>query len=118
MAEDDPRREIERLEARIEQLAQTIERCRKLMLIARAAMCVGGVVLVAALLGAIGSDPAVMIAAAAAVLGGIVLSGSNRSTAEEARTNLAAAEAERTALIGRIELRLVGANGASRRAGT
>jgi len=114
MGEDDPRREIEQLEARIEQLAETIERCRKLMLIARAAIGAGGVLLVAALLGVIGSDPAVMIAATAAVLGGIVLSGSNRSTAEEANANLAAAEAERRSLIGRIELRLVGANGVSR----
>jgi uncharacterized membrane protein YeaQ/YmgE (transglycosylase-associated protein family) len=117
MGEDDPRREIERLEARIEQLADTIERCRKLMLIAKVAIGLGGAALAAALLGAIGSDPTAFIAGTAAVIGGIVLIGSNSSTAEEARANLAAAEAERTALIGGIELRLVGANGASPPAG-
>jgi hypothetical protein len=69
---------------------------------------------VAVLLGAIRSDPAVMIAALAAVIGGIVLLGSNGSTAEEASADLAAAEAERAELIGAIDLRLVPGHDAAR----
>jgi hypothetical protein len=49
-----------------------------------------------------------MGAGIAAMLCGIVLLGSNRSTEEEASAQRAAAEAERAALIGGIELRVVG----------
>jgi hypothetical protein len=59
------------------------------------------------LIGAIQFDPSVMAVAVAAVLGGIVATGSNRSTAREATHELAAAEAKRAALIGQIDLRLV-----------
>jgi hypothetical protein len=114
MSETDPRREIVRIEARIEQLAETIERCRKLMLISKLAIAAGGVAIVATWLGAIRSDPAVMIAGLAAAIGGIVLLGSNGSTAEETSAELAAAEAERAELIGRIDLRLVPGNDVSR----
>ena len=47
------------------------------------------------------------IAAIAALIGGIVLFGSNNSTLQQARAALRAAEAERAMLIGRIELRVV-----------
>jgi hypothetical protein len=52
-------------------------------------------------------NPAVMGIAAAAVLGGIVAAGSNRSTAKEAAHELTALEAKRATLIGQLELRLV-----------
>jgi hypothetical protein len=52
-------------------------------------------------------DPSVIAVAVAAVLGGIVAAGSNRSTAIEAMHELTAAEAKRAALIGQIDLRLV-----------
>jgi hypothetical protein len=45
--------------------------------------------------------------AMAALLGGIVVWGSNGSTANEAANELAAAEANRKALIGLIDLRVV-----------
>jgi hypothetical protein len=48
-----------------------------------------------------------MAVAVAAVLGGIVAAGSNRSTAKEAAHELTAAEAKRAALIGQIDLQLV-----------
>jgi hypothetical protein len=67
----------------------------------------GSVGLIAALVGAIHFDLTVMAVAMAAVLGGIVVAGSNRSTAQEATNELAAAEAKRTALIEQIELLLV-----------
>jgi hypothetical protein len=57
--------------------------------------------------GALQFDPSVMALAVAAALGAIVAVGSSRSTAKEARHELTAAEAKRTALIGQIDLRLV-----------
>jgi hypothetical protein len=48
-----------------------------------------------------------MALAVAAVLGGIVAAGSSYSTAKEARHELTAADAKRTALIGEIDLQLV-----------
>jgi hypothetical protein len=107
MSDGDPHDEIVRLEARIEALAATIESCRKFILAARFAMTGGGILLAAILFGAIRFDPALMALGVAAVLGGIVVSGSNASTAKEAAKDMAAAEADRAALIGLIDLRVV-----------
>ena len=103
----DPHDAIERLEARIEQLTTRIEGCRKLILAAKIAMAGGGVVLAGLLFGGIRFDPAWLAGAAAATIGGSVLWGSNVGTAREAEAEIAAAEAERAALIGQIELRVV-----------
>jgi uncharacterized protein YhaN len=102
----DPHREIARLEDRIEQLAQKLEGCRKYALAARLAMALGGVLLLALIVGIARADLA-LPASIAALLGGIVLAGSNQSTAKEAAAELAEAEAERKELIGRIDLREV-----------
>jgi hypothetical protein len=107
MPDIDPHDEIERLEAQIENLAARIENCRKFILAGRIAVAVGGVLLVALLLGAIRFDLQLMMLAMAALLGGIVAWGSNGSTAKEAEGELAAAEANRKALIGLIDLRVV-----------
>jgi outer membrane murein-binding lipoprotein Lpp len=107
MNEDDHRAEIERLEADIDQLAAKIESCRKSILAGRIAIAGGGVVLIARLIGAIQFDSAVVGIAAAAVLGGIVVAGSNRSTQKEAALELTAIEAQRAGLIGQLDLRLV-----------
>jgi len=107
MSDIDPHNEIERLEAQIEDLAARIENCRKFILAGRIAVAIGGVLLVALLLGAIRFDLQLMMLAMAAFLGGIVVWGSNGSTANEAKSDLAAAEANRKALIGMIDLRLV-----------
>jgi hypothetical protein len=103
----DPRDEIVRLEAHIEELAAKVENCRKFILAARIATWGGGVVLAAMLIGAVRADPAVMAGAAAALLGGIVGWGSNNSTAKEACKEMAAAEAKRVALIETIDLRAI-----------
>jgi hypothetical protein len=107
MNEGDPRNEIERLEVEIDGLAAKIESCRKFILSGRAAVAVGGMVLIAALVGAIQFNPSLLGIAAAAVLSGIVAAGSNHSTAREAKNELAALEAKRSALIRQLELRLV-----------
>jgi hypothetical protein len=100
--------QIARLEAQIEDHADAIERCRKIGLAAKAAISVGGVVIVAVLFGLINFDPTAMIAALAAVIGGAVVFGSNASTQKQTTAALKAAEALRAELIAQIELRLVG----------
>jgi hypothetical protein len=107
MDDVDPHQEIVRLEAQIEVLAARIESCRKFILAGRIAAAVGGVLLIALLIGAIRFDLQLMMLAMAALLGGIVVWGSNGSTANEAKSELAAAEANRKALIGLIDLRVV-----------
>jgi hypothetical protein len=99
--------EIVRLEAQIDELAARIESCRKFILAGRTAVMGGGAGLIAMLAGAIRFDPSVMTLAIAAVLGGIVAAGSNRSTANEARRELSVAETKRKSLIEQIDLRLV-----------
>ena len=109
----DPHDEIGRLEARVEVLASKIENCRKFILVSRASVVLGGLLLLAWMAGAIRLDPAILTAAIVAALGGIVLLGSNSSTAKEATAELVDVEARRTALIGQIDLRVVsGGNGA------
>ena len=105
--EIDPHQEIVRLEAQIEVLAARIENCRKFILAGRIALAIGSVLLVALLLGAIRFDLQLMMLAMAALLGGIVVWGSNGWTANEAEDELAAAKANRKALIGMIDLRVV-----------
>jgi len=105
--DDDIRGGIVRLEAEIEQLAETIESARKLILISKAAMGVAALLIVGGLFGLITLDPAVLIGAFGVVLGGIVVFGSNASTLEQARTATKAAELRRSELIGQIDLRVV-----------
>jgi hypothetical protein len=85
---DGTRDEIVRLAAQAEELAARIESCRKFILAGWVAIVAAGLVLLAMLLGLIGSDPSVLGPAVAAVLGGIVAAGSNRSTAKEASMEL------------------------------
>lgn len=107
-SDGDPRDEIVRIEAQIEELAARIESCRKFILAARIAIGAGVVVLVAMLFGVLQPDLTIMTAAMGAVVGGIVVGGANASTAKEAAADLAAAEQQRAALIGMIDLRVVG----------
>jgi hypothetical protein len=107
MNDDECRREIVRLEARIDQVEATAESCRKFILAGRVAIAGGGMVLIAMLVGGIRFDPLVLGIAGAAVLGGIVAAGSNHSTAKEAARELTVLEANRAALIGRLDLHIV-----------
>jgi hypothetical protein len=104
----DPHAAIARLEERIEQLEARLEGCAKYAAAARFAIVFGAALLLALIFRAIPFDPLAMTAAIAAGLGGIVVLGSNRSTAEEAAAQMAQAQAERAALIGSIQLRVVG----------
>jgi len=104
----DARHEIARLETRLEELADALARCRKFRLAAQIAMAGGGLWLAAAVIGIIGFDPVAMMAAIAGVIGGIVMYGSNSTTAEELEAEMKEAEAKRAALIGALDLRVVG----------
>ena len=90
MPEDDPTDDISLIEERLEELAEVSERCRKIILASKAAIAGGFAVLVVT------------------VLGGIVSLGSNVSTLRQTTDAISAAEALRSDLIGRIDLRVVG----------
>ena len=104
---EDLRGEIVRLEDEIERLGHTLERCRKVALAAKAAVVIGAAWLAALVFGLIWSDGASLVGSTAAILGGIVLYGSNATTANQTAEQIAEAEAERNALIGEIEPSIV-----------
>ncbi len=109
MIEDDDRSEqISRIEARIEELAEAAERCRKIILASKIVITGGAGLLLGAVLGLLGSNALALLGAIAAVLGGIVSLGSNVGTLRQTMAALAAAERLRSDLIGSIDLRLVG----------
>ncbi len=105
--EDDPPDEISRIEAQIEELAEVSERCRKIILFSKTAVAGGVVLLLLMVLGLFGSSQVVAIGSIAVVLGGIVSLGSNISTLQQTMAAMSAAEALRSDLIGRIDLRVV-----------
>jgi len=108
MAEDDEIDEISALEARIEELAEVSERCRKIILASKA-MIAGSVgLLLIAILGLFGSGQVAALGSIALLLGGIVSFGSNVSTLRQTDAAISAAEALRSELISRIDLRVVG----------
>jgi hypothetical protein len=104
----DPREEISRLEEHIEELAARLENCRKFAAASRIAIVLGAVLLFFLGLGVMAFDPLALVGAMVLLLGGVVVLGSNRSTANEAAAEMAEAEARRAALIGNIPLRVVG----------
>jgi hypothetical protein len=91
--------QISQIEAEIEELAEIIESCRKLILVAKVAIAAGGVLILAITVGVIRFDPTVMIGAIAAVIGGTVVFGSNTSTLKQTTTTMEAAKARRAELI-------------------
>lgn len=107
--EDNPSDEIARIEAQLDELAEIAERCRKIILVSKAAIAGGGALLLVMMLGLFGSsNQAAAIGSIAVVLGGIVSLGSNISTLRQTMAAMSAAEALRSDLIGRIDLRVVG----------
>src|SRR3954465_14343750 len=92
MDEDDAVDEMSQIEARIEELAELAERCRKVIVVSRAAIAGGLALLLTMMLGLFGSSQVAAIGSIAVVLGGIVSLGSNVSTLRQATDAIAAAE--------------------------
>jgi hypothetical protein len=107
MDDGDLHEQILHIEAHIEELADAIERCRKIILISKTAIAAGGTLILAITLGAVRFDPTLMIGVIAAVIGGTVVFGSNTSTSEQITVDMKAAEAHRAELISRIDFRVV-----------
>jgi hypothetical protein len=77
MEEDNPIDEISRIEAQLEELAESFERCRKIILVSKAAITGGVALLLFMMLGLFGSNQVAAIGSVAVVLGGIVSLGLN-----------------------------------------
>lgn len=107
MTEENQSDEISRIEARLEELAEVAERCRKIILGSKAAIALGVALPLLMMLGLFASTE-VALGSIAAVLGGIVSLGSNISTLRQTTEAIGAAEKLRSELIGRISLRVVG----------
>src|SRR5262244_2824527 len=107
MTEDDPTDEISEIEARIEELAEIAERCRKFILASKAAIAGGVALLLLTVLGLFGSGQVPALGSIALVLGGIVSLGSNVSTLRQTDASISAAEALRSQLIDKIDLQAV-----------
>jgi hypothetical protein len=107
LGDPDPHEEVVLLEEHIEKLAVKLESCRKFILASRVAVAGGVTVLAAMLVGAIRSDLGFIAASLVSFFGGIVVWGSNRSTAKETAKEITAAESKRGALIEQINPRVV-----------
>jgi hypothetical protein len=95
---EDPRDEIARLEAQIEEAAEAAARCRKFILAGKLSIAIGGVWLLGIAFGPL-SGPASLAGATAALLGGIVAFGSNTMTARQIAARIQAAEQTRAQFI-------------------
>jgi hypothetical protein len=108
MSDGDLSDQIARIESHIEQFAKTLDGCRKAMLFSKVAIAAGGIWMLAYFLGAIRFDPTTMIGAIAAVIGGVVVFGSNSSTSKQTTAAMKAAETHRAELIDMIDPQAIG----------
>jgi len=105
--ESDPHEQIARLETEIEALSESAAHCAKIELGARIAIAAGCLLFVAMLFGLLQTDALRLLIAAIFAMGGVVLYGSNRTTAQQIAARIANAERLRAELIGEMELTLV-----------
>ena len=106
--QDLARHELTRLEGRIESLTDQVARCAKISVAAKIAIGFGALWFVLALVGILSLNVTAFVGTVAAVLGGVVLLGSNATTWDQADAALRDTEAARASLIGQLNLRLVG----------
>jgi uncharacterized membrane protein YjjP (DUF1212 family) len=106
--EDNRSDEISRIEAQLEELAEVSARCRRIILVSKAAVAGGVILPLLMMFGLFGSNQVAAIGSIALLLGGIVSLGSNVSTLQQTIAATSVAEALRSDLISRIDLRVVG----------
>jgi len=99
MENGDMREKIARIEADLEKFAESLDRCRKAMLLAKVAIAAGALWMIAALVGATSFDSTPAVSAIGAIIGGIVVYGSNSSTSKQTLEAMKAAERRRSDLI-------------------
>jgi hypothetical protein len=97
----DAHQQITDLEAEIEQLQDSVERCRKIDLAGKAVLVGGGLTIG---IGFIWQSPVALVLAIGAALGSLALIGSNRRTLHEIVAALKEQEAKRSELIDGMEL--------------
>ncbi len=107
MEDDATPADIARLEERIEGLRDSLARCRKIALAAKMTIGAGAIWLALTLVWLVPFVTGPVIAAIAAMIGGVVLAGSNSSTRQETEARLRASEAMRNEMIGCMELHVV-----------
>ena len=103
----DPRDEIAQIEAELERLAGVAKRCGKIAMGAKAAIIVGCFWIGMLFGGAVVADGLKLMIAIILPLGGVVLYGSNDSTARQTADKIAALERQRAELISAINPRMV-----------
>jgi hypothetical protein len=108
MIDGDLRDHIVQLEAEIERLADKLETCRKVMLFSKVTIGAGAFWILAYVLGAVGFGPTSIIGSIGAIIGGVVLLGSNSTTEKLVVAAMKDTETRRAELIDRIGARFVG----------
>ena len=103
----DLHQQIADLEAEIDALSDAAERCRKSMIVAKAAVVAGILLFGASLLGLIRSDAIVLVIGIAVTIAGIGFFGSSRGTLDQLVEKIRVREARRTGMIDGMDLRTV-----------
>jgi hypothetical protein len=99
--------DIALVETRIEELAEAIERCRKISLASKTAAAGGAFWIALTVVGLVDFVPSLAVASLAAMIGGVALLGSNATTWTQMQAAMQASEALRADMIGRLDLRPV-----------
>ena len=103
----DLHQQIADLEAEIDTLSDAAERCRKSMIVAKAAMVAGTLLFGASLLGVIRSDAIILVIGIAVTIAGIGFFGSSRGSLDQMAEKIRVHEARRTEMIDGMDLQVM-----------
>jgi hypothetical protein len=110
-SEPTPTDDIERLEAQIDELRDSIQRSRRLVMVGRLCAFAGAALLVALIVGLAFFTPMRMIIGISLGLGGLVLMGSSVGSTKQLEHSLKQAEGDRNAAIDALKLVQLGEGG-------